>query len=89
MNANNGKRGEVPNDLVLRPRVGRTGTALRMLLIVGLSWVGVAAAADDADPDAQHVANDQPSDWKVGIGLGAVNVPRYPGSRYDYTTIRM
>jgi outer membrane protein len=45
------------------------------------------AAADDGEADAQHVVNDLSSVWKVGIGLGAINVPRYPGSRDDYTHV--
>jgi outer membrane protein len=56
-----------------------------MSLLVTFSGVGVAATDDDGAADAQPAANDRNSDWKVGIGLGAVNVPRYPGSRYDYT----
>jgi outer membrane protein len=56
-----------------------------MSLLVTFSGVGVAATDDDGASDAQPAANDRNSDWKVGIGLGAVNVPRYPGSRYDYT----
>jgi outer membrane protein len=53
-----------------------------------LSYVGTLAAADeDEDTRASQPASDQTSDWKVGIGLGAINVPRYPGSRYDYTHV--
>jgi outer membrane protein len=84
MNANNGKSGDSTTDLGSRPRIGRSGKALCLGLLFGLSCVGVAVADDDGDSDAQRATNGQASDWKVGIGLGAINVPRYPGSRNDY-----
>jgi len=85
MNANNGQHGEMTKHRVRRRRIGTTGEALCLGLLVSLTCVGVAAAEDPAD--AQRSADEQFSDWKVGIGLGAINVPRYPGSRDDYTHV--
>ncbi len=87
MNANNWKQGRMTINPGGRPRAGRAEKALFVGLLVSWSCVGVAAADDGADAAAQRVAADQPSDWKVGIGLGAINVPRYPGSRDGYTHV--
>jgi outer membrane protein len=55
------------------------------------SGVSVAATDDSGDAqgnaDAPPATNDQRSGWNVGIGLGTINVPRYPGSRDDYTHV--
>ena len=91
MNANTGNQGPRTTDLVGSSGIGNTGKALCLGLLVTFSCVSAAATDDpgapQADPDAQSAASDLPSDWKVGIGLGAINVPRYPGSRDDYTHV--
>ncbi len=91
MNANTGNPSQRTMDLVGRAGIRRTGKALYFGLLVTFSCVSVAATDDSgtpqADPGAQSAGIDQPADWKVAIGLGAINVPRYPGSRYDYTHV--
>ncbi len=91
MNSNTGEQNQMTGDLVgsrgIGRRVGRRATALCLGLLVTLSRAGAAATADPGDADAQHVSSDLNPDWKVGIGFGAINSPRYPGSRYDYTHV--
>jgi outer membrane protein len=67
---------------------------LGLILPLALSTVSLpAAAADSAEtrdvqPDAQTAASSSPShaledQWRFQLGGGAINMPRYPGSRDD------
>jgi outer membrane protein len=55
---------------------------LGLILPLTLSTVSrPAAAADSAESsDSSHAVDDQ---WRFQLGAGAINMPRYPGSRAD------
>lgn len=56
------------------------GAALPLVMLTA-AWQSAATEAGD-----ESTASDPLSDkWNVQVGAGAVNGPRYPGSRYDFT----
>jgi outer membrane protein len=56
------------------------GAALPLVMLTA-AWQSAAAEASD-ESSAPDLSSDQ---WNVQVGAGALNGPRYPGSRYDFT----
>ena len=56
------------------------GAALPLVILTA-AWQSAAAEATD-DSNASDPFSDK---WNVQVGAGALNGPRYPGSRYDFT----
>ena len=61
----------------MHPRYLLLQGALRSLLPLCLLTASLPAVAEESDPPKDS--------WNFAVGAGAINLPRYAGSRFDYT----
>src|SRR5581483_10662391 len=63
----------------MRPRRPLLEGALRVFLPLALLSATLQASAGESG------STPSSNNWNVLVGAGAINAPRYPGSRFDYT----